>query len=153
MVFRRPDAASSDLRSRPRKSSARNGHSLRFALSGGAPLPRDVLEGLQSALGMPVVEHYGSSEAAQIAANRPVPGGARPGTCGLPWPGTLMIADDLGRALPSGEVGEVLVRGPTVIAGYLDAPDLDQAAFVDGWFKTGDVGSCDRDGFLTLHGR
>jgi thioesterase domain-containing protein len=134
-------------------SDAKTKHSLRFVLSGGAPLPRNILEGLQRTLGVPVVEHYGSSEAAQIAANLPSPGRSKPGTCGIPWPGTLMIVDEDGRQLPPGEQGEILIGGPTLISGYLDAPELNHASFVDGWFKTGDIGSLDDEGFLTLHGR
>ena len=134
-------------------SDAKRSHSLRFVLSGGAPLPQDVQEGLQQALDVPVVEHYGSSEAAQIAANLPKPGCSKPGTCGTPWPGVLTIVGENGEALSRGELGEILVRGPTVMSGYIDAPQLNRAAFVDGWLKTGDIGSLDDEGFLTLHGR
>ncbi len=133
------------------RGDAKTGHSLRFILSGGAPLPRNVLEGLQQAMNVPVVEHYGSSEAAQIAAN--LPGHLKIGTCGIPWPGTLRIVGDDGRLLPSGEQGEILVGGPTLTSGYLNAPELNRECFQDGWFKTGDLGSVDEDGFLTLHGR
>ena len=66
------------------RADAKTGHALRFILSGGAPLPENVLEGLQKTLGVPVVEHYGSSEAAQISANLPPPGASKPGTCGIP---------------------------------------------------------------------
>jgi acyl-CoA synthetase (AMP-forming)/AMP-acid ligase II/thioesterase domain-containing protein len=128
-------------------------HTLRFVVSGGAPLPMDVQDGLQRVLGVPVLEHYGSSEAAQIAANLPPPGPNRPGTCGQPWPDTLAIVGEDGRLLTAGERGEIWIRGPTVISGYLDAPELNQAAFVDGWFRTGDIGSLDEDGFLSVHGR
>jgi acyl-CoA synthetase (AMP-forming)/AMP-acid ligase II/thioesterase domain-containing protein len=135
------------------RTDAKIGHSLRFILSGGAPLPRDVLVGLQDALAAPVVEHYGSSEAAQIAANLPTPGRSKLGTCGIPWPDTVRIVGDDGNPLPQGEHGEILVGGPTLISGYLNAPEVNSASFSDGWFKTGDVGSLDEDGFLTLHGR
>ena len=108
---------------------------------------------LQRILGVPVLEHYGSSEAAQIAANLPPPGPNRPGTCGQPWPDTVAIVGEDGHPLPAGERGEIWVRGPTVISGYLDAPELNQAAFREGWFRTGDIGSLDGDGFLSLHGR
>jgi acyl-CoA synthetase (AMP-forming)/AMP-acid ligase II/acyl carrier protein len=128
-------------------------HSLRFVLSGGAPLPRNVLEGLQNTLGVPVVEHYGSSECAQISANLPSPGRSKPGTCGVPTPNTIAIVGDDGRPLPSSKLGEILVGGPTVISGYLDAPELNRECFLDGWFRSGDIGSIDADGFLTLHGR
>ncbi len=135
------------------RADAKTGHSLRFILSGGAPLPGTVLEGLEASLGVPVVEHYGSSEAAQIAANRPLPGQFKHGTCGVPWPGTVRIVGEDGRDLAAGEVGEVLIGGPTLTSGYLNAPELNRACFVDGWFKTGDLGTIDKDGFLTLHGR
>jgi acyl-CoA synthetase (AMP-forming)/AMP-acid ligase II len=126
-------------------------HTLRLIISGGAPLPAEVRDGLQDVLGVPVLEHYGSSEAAQMAAN--LPGHTKPGTCGRPWPGTLRIVDDEGRELPAGMKGEILVGGPTLTSGYLDDPELNRAVFVDGWLRTGDIGSLDHDGFLTLHGR
>ena len=135
------------------RADAKAGHSLRFVLSSGAPLPRDVLRGLEDALGVPVVEHYSSSEASLIAANLPKPGCSKPGTCGIPWPGSAIIVAADGSRLPPGEQGEILVAGATVIAGYLDAPELNRTCFVNGWFKTGDIGSLDEDGFLTLHGR
>ncbi|MGL3211791.1 AMP-binding protein [Bradyrhizobium sp. BR 1433] len=133
--------------------NARAAHTLRFAMSGGAPLPRAVQDGLQHALGVPVLEHYGSSEAAQIAANQLPPGPNRPGTCGRPWPDTVAIVGEDGHPLAAGERGEIWIRGPTVTSGYLDAPELNQAAFTKGWFRTGDIGSLDEDGFLSLHGR
>ncbi|WP_247516043.1 AMP-binding protein [Bradyrhizobium sp. 190] len=128
-------------------------HTLRFVVSGGAPLLKEVQDDLQRILGVPVLEHYGSSEAAQIAANLPPPEPNRPGTCGQPWPDTVVIVGEDGHPLPAGERGEIWVRGPTVISGYLDAPELNQAAFREGWFRTGDIGSLDGDGFLSLHGR
>ncbi|MFL5159674.1 MAG: AMP-binding protein, partial [Microvirga sp.] len=128
-------------------------HTLRMVVSGGAPLSGAVRDELQQVLGVPVLEHYGSSEAAQIASNQPPPGPNRPGTCGQPWPGTVMICSEDGHPLPANEQGEVWVRGPTVMAAYLDAPELNRSAFVDGWLRTGDIGSLDEDGYLSLHGR
>ncbi len=135
------------------EANAAKRHALRFILSGGAPLPQNVLEGLRDTLDVPVVEHYGSSEAAQIAANLPPPGPAKQGTCGVPWSGIVRIVDENGVDLAPGQQGEVLVGGPTLISGYLDAPELNRASFSNGWFRTGDLGSIDEDGFLTLHGR
>jgi acyl-CoA synthetase (AMP-forming)/AMP-acid ligase II len=134
-------------------ADAKTGHSLRFVLSGGAPLPRNVLEGLEHALGVPVVEHYGSSEAMQICSNLLPPRGSKLGTVGVPWPNTILIVGEDGGRLPSGAQGEILVGGPTVVSGYLDASELNSFSFVDGWFKSGDIGSLDEDGFLALHGR
>lgn len=116
-------------------------YTLRLLVSGGAKMPDDVREDLQAALGVPVLEHYGSSEAAQIAANCPPPGASRPGTCGRPWPDTLAIMGDDGEPVAPGRQGEIWVRGPTVISGYLDAPDLNHTAFLRGWFRTGDIGA------------
>jgi acyl-CoA synthetase (AMP-forming)/AMP-acid ligase II/thioesterase domain-containing protein len=132
---------------------AQAAHTLRFVMSGGAPLPIEVQEDLRRILGVPVLEHYGSSEAAQIAANLPSPGPNRLGTCGRPWPDTVAVVGGDGRPLSAGEHGEIWVRGPTVFSGYLDAPELNEVAFVNGWFRTGDIGSLDEDGFLSLHGR
>jgi len=133
--------------------NARTMHSLRLISTAGAPITREVYDGIQSALGVPVLEHYGSSETAQIASNRPPPGPARFGTVGIPWMGIVKIADANGRPLPAGERGEIWVNGPSVMAGYLNAPEGGRTVFVDGWYRSGDVGSLDADGFLTLHGR
>ena len=128
-------------------------HNLRFVVSAGAPLPDDVCLGLQRVLGVHVLQQYGTAETAQISANLPPPGAAKLGTCGIPPKDTVIIArEDGGQAAP-GERGEVWVRGPTVMSGYLDDPDLNRTAFVGGWFRTGDIGSLDENGFLILHGR
>lgn len=134
-------------------TNVRSIHSLRFVVSGGAPLMREVRERLSDVLGVPVLEHYGSSEAAQISANLPPPGPAKAGTCGVPAKGTVKIVAESGREVSAGEHGEILLGEPTVTSGYLDAPELNRASFVDGWFRTGDIGSLDADGFLSLHGR
>jgi oxalate---CoA ligase len=131
----------------------RDTHSLRFIASGGAALPIDVHDGLQAALGVPVLEHYASSETAQVSSNLPPPGPYKPGTCGIPSPDVVMIVGEDGRRLPPGEQGDILVGGPTVTSGYIDAPELNRSVFVDGWFRTGDIGSLDEEGFLTIRGR
>jgi acyl-CoA synthetase (AMP-forming)/AMP-acid ligase II len=128
-------------------------HCLRFVVSGGAPLPLEVQRGLESALDVPVLEHYGATEAAQISANRPPPGRAKVGTCGIPDEGILKVADEDGTELPHGQAGEIWIRGPTLTSGYLDAPELNRTAFVDGWFRTGDLGRLDEEGYLVLIGR
>lgn len=135
------------------RGDARTMHSLRFISSAGAALAREVHERLQTVLGVPVLEHYGSSETAQIASNLPPPGPSKPGTCGIPWPDIMSIVGEDGKPVRAGECGDILVRGPSVTSGYLNAPELNRSAFVDGWYRTGDVGSLDADGFLTLHGR
>jgi oxalate---CoA ligase len=134
-------------------AEAESNHSLRFITMGLAAAPPDVLEGLQRALGIPVLPCYGASEASVISSNQPRPGRFKPGTVGLPWPGSVMIVGEDARQLPPGEQGEVLVGGATVTSGYLNAPELNRTRFVNGWFKTGDIGSIDTDGFLTIWGR
>jgi acyl-CoA synthetase (AMP-forming)/AMP-acid ligase II len=135
------------------QGEARTPHRLRFLSTAGAPMAREVLTRMQHVLGVPVLDHYGSSETAQIASNCPPPGPSKPGTVGIPWPGILKIVDEEGCPVPTGERGEVMITGPSVMAGYLNAPERNHAIFLDGWYRTGDVGSLDRDGFLTLHGR
>jgi acyl-CoA synthetase (AMP-forming)/AMP-acid ligase II len=135
------------------RPDARTLHSLRFVSSAGAVMPSEVQRRMQSVLGVPVLEHYGSSETAQVASNRPPPAPSKPGTVGIPWPGIVAIVGEDGQPLPPGEKGVVLVRGPSVTSGYLNAPDRNGALFIDGWFRTGDIGSIDQEGFLSLHGR
>jgi oxalate---CoA ligase len=135
------------------RPDAQTMHSLRFISTAGAPINPDVQQRMQAVLGVPVLEHYGSSETAQVASNRPAPAPSKPGTVGIPWPDILAIVGEDGRPLPAGQHGAVLVRGPSVTSGYLNAPELNRSAFVDGWFRTGDIGSIDEHGFLSLHGR
>ena len=126
-------------------------HRLRFVLSGGAPLPEELRVELARALDVPVLDHYGCSEAAQIAAN--LPGALRPGTCGRPWPGAVRIVRPDGSEADAGERGQILLGGATLSPGYLSAGSADRRAFAHGWLHTGDLGSIDADGFLVLHGR
>lgn len=128
-------------------------HKLRFIVSGGAPLADSVRAGLVTALGVPVLQHFGCSEAGVVATNCVPPSAYKHDTCGIPWPGTVRIAGEDGRELAAGEAGEVWVGGATLTSGYLDAPALNRTAFVDGWFRTGDIGSLDDEGFLSIHGR
>jgi len=123
----------------------------RFASSGGAPLGQEIIDSFERTLGFPLLEHYGSSEAAQIAAN--TPDARKPGTVGRPWPETLSIVGEDGQPAAPGERGEIRVRGATVMPGYLGDETLNHEALRDGWFHTGDIGSLDEEGFLHLHGR
>lgn len=128
-------------------------HRLRLASSGGMPLPEQVRENLERALGVPVLEHYGMSEACQISSNLPHPGPCRAGTVGIPPAGTVMVAGADGERVAPGHQGEIWVRGPTVTPGYLNGQEANRAAFAGEWLRTGDLGSLDADGFLRLHGR
>jgi acyl-CoA synthetase (AMP-forming)/AMP-acid ligase II/thioesterase domain-containing protein/acyl carrier protein len=128
-------------------------HCLRFIQNGGAPMAAAVREGLEHAFGVPVLEAYGLSEAGVMAANSVAPEGRKPGTVGRPWPGALAVRADDGAVAPPGVAGEIIVRGSAVMPGYLEDANMNETAFVDGWFRTGDFGVIDADGFLTLAGR
>ncbi len=128
---------------------------LRFIRSCSASLPPQVMHDLEAAFGAPVLEAYGMTEAAHQMASNPLPPGKRvPGSVG---PGTdvrISIRDDQGRELPPGERGEVCIHGPNVITGYENNPEANATAFfAGGWFRTGDQGVLDADGYLTLVGR
>ncbi|MEV1022907.1 long-chain fatty acid--CoA ligase [Streptomyces sp. NPDC050264] len=128
---------------------------LKICVSGGASLPVAVLEGFEQAFGATVYEGYGLSETSPAAAaNQPV-FGARPGTIGQPlWGVDVEIAraevEDRVDLLPTGELGEVVVRGHCVFTGYLGRPEATAEALVDGWFRTGDLGTKDEDGYLRI---
>ncbi|MET9775545.1 long-chain fatty acid--CoA ligase [Streptomyces sp. NPDC006367] len=128
---------------------------LRVCVSGGASLPVAVLERFETAFGAKIYEGYGLSETSPAAAvNQPV-FGAKPGTIGHPlWGVDVEIAraetEDRVELLPPGELGEVVVRGHNVFSGYLGRPEATAEALVDGWFRTGDLGTKDDEGFLRI---
>ena len=122
---------------------------LRFIEAGGDSIPEDVIHELERLLGVPVYISYGSSEAGCISRNNV----RKPGSVGIPVIDHLRIADEKGRALGPGIQGEILIRGETVFSGYEDAPEVNRAVFLDGWFRTGDIGYLDNEGFLYLTGR
>jgi len=128
-------------------------HQLRMAVAGGAQLPENVRSSLQLGLGIPIFAEYGMTETSQISANVPPPGLSKVGTVGVPPPETVTVVGPDGEKVPPGEKGEIWVRGPNVMTGYLNGPELNQAAFSQGWFRTGDIGSFDKEGFLMIHGR
>jgi acyl-CoA synthetase (AMP-forming)/AMP-acid ligase II len=127
---------------------------LRFIRSCSAALAPQVMQALETAFGAPVLEAYGMTEAAHQMASNPLPPSARkPGSVG---PGTdvqISIMDANGNHLPPGERGEIVIKGPNVITGYENNPDANATSFVDGWFRTGDQGFLDADGYLTLVAR
>ncbi|WP_330460928.1 long-chain fatty acid--CoA ligase [Streptomyces sp. NBC_00820] len=128
---------------------------LRVCVSGGASLPVAVLERFEAAFGARIYEGYGLSETSPTATvNQPV-FGTRAGTIGHPlWGVDVEIAradaEDRVELLPPGELGEVVIRGHNVFSGYLGRPEATAEALVDGWFRTGDLGVKDEDGFLRI---
>jgi acyl-CoA synthetase (AMP-forming)/AMP-acid ligase II/acyl carrier protein len=127
---------------------------LRFVRSSSASLPRQVLEDLERCFGAPVIEAYGMTEAAHQMTSNPLPPGVRKvGSVGPPAGPEVAIMDDGGRLLPAEAVGEIVIRGPNVMRGYERNLQANQDAFTDGWFRTGDEGRMDEDGYLFITGR
>jgi acyl-CoA synthetase (AMP-forming)/AMP-acid ligase II len=139
--------------------SARNAASLaqnrlRLIRSSSAALPPSVLAALEAAFGCPVVESYGMTEAAHQMASNPLPPAERKaGTVGLAAGPEVAVMDGAGSLLPAGSTGEVVIRGANVMAGYVENPQANASAFHDGWFRTGDQGFRDSEGYFTITGR
>ncbi|KUN59119.1 AMP-dependent synthetase [Streptomyces canus] len=128
--------------------------SLRFGVCGAAPASAELLTRFEARYGFPLVEGYGLSEGTCGSTINPVAGPRRAGTVGLPFPGQEIRIVDADRSeVPPGVEGEVVVRGPNVMRGYLGRPEETARVIVDGWLHTGDVGRLDADGYLTLVGR
>lgn len=127
---------------------------LRLIRSSSAALPPTVLTALEEAFGCPVVESYGMTEAAHQMASNPLPPEPRKsGTVGRAAGPDVAVMDADGRILPPSETGELVVRGANVMAGYLDNPQANEEAFSEGWFRTGDQGFRDDEGYFTITGR
>lgn len=127
---------------------------LRFIRSSSASLPPRVMQALEETFDAPVIEAYGMTEAAhQMASNPLPPRERRPGWVGLAAGPEVAIMDAGGELLPAGGIGEVVIRGANVTAGYLNNTDANETAFADGWFRTGDQGQMDEQGYLRLTGR
>ncbi|MDE0652054.1 MAG: AMP-binding protein [bacterium] len=137
-----------------RHARAARSAGLRFVRSSSASLPGPVLEQLRDLFGVPVIESYGMTEAThQMCTNPLPPGTAKIRSVGLPAGIELAILDETGQVQPAGTRGEVSIKGLTVIDGYENNPAADEASFTDGWFRTGDQGYLDDDGYLFLTGR
>lgn len=140
--------ARADEDNAPRKSS------LRFIRSCSSPLAPATMKGLEARFGCPVLEAYGMTEAAhQMSSNPLPPGQRRPGCVGKGTGVQISIMDEAGTLLPAGTQGEVVIQGPNVTHGYHNNPEANSAAFTNGWFRTGDQGILDPQGYLTLVGR
>lgn len=137
-----PDAAARDI-----------GAFMRLFVSGSAPLPAHVFDQFLAKFGHAILERYGMTETLMNISN-PLAGERRPGTVGLPLPGvSVRIITGDGRPVAPNEAGEVQIKGDNVFAGYWRRPEATRAAFEDGWFKTGDIGTRSGDGYVTLRGR
>jgi long-chain acyl-CoA synthetase len=125
--------------------------SVRFAICGAAPASVELLERFESRYDIPIIEGYGLSEGSCASTVNPIDGKRKPGTVGLALPGqSIRLVDTAGQPVPRGEAGEVLIKGPNVMRGYLNRPEETARTIVDGWLHTGDVGRFDEDGYLVL---
>ncbi|MBU6499781.1 MAG: acyl--CoA ligase, partial [Rhodospirillales bacterium] len=138
----------------PRHKPAIAAGRLRFIRSSSASLPPQVMTAMEEAFGVPVIESYGMTEAAHQMASNPLP--PRPhyaGSVGIAAGPEIAIMADDGTLLPPGALGEVVIRGRNVTAGYENNADANAKAFTHGWFRTGDQGTLDDAGYLRLTGR
>jgi malonyl-CoA/methylmalonyl-CoA synthetase len=128
--------------------------SVRLFISGSAPLQPETFEAFQTRTGQPILERYGMSEAGMICSN-PLDAERRGGSVGIALPGvSVRVADEHDRPLPRGEVGGIQIKGANVFAGYWRMPEKTREEFTaDGYFRTGDVGTIDGDGYVCIVGR
>ncbi len=130
--------------------------SLKFCISGGAPLPLEVKATFEQTTGCTLVEGYGLTEAAPVCTINPIGALNKPGSAGLPIPGTvveIVSLDDSHRLVATGEKGEICVTGPQVMQGYWMQEEESETALEDGRLHTGDVGHIDEDGYVFISDR
>jgi long-chain acyl-CoA synthetase len=126
--------------------------SLEYCISGGAPLPIEAKRGFEALCNCSVVEGYGLSETSPVVTCNPV-SGSREGSIGLPLPGTeisIRSLEDPTQEMPLGEAGEICIAGPQVMSGYWNKPGETASSFVGRFFRTGDVGYMDADGYVFI---
>ena len=127
---------------------------LRFIRSSSSALPPQVIAELEQSFGAPLIESYGMTEAAHQMASNPLPPRVRkPGSVGPAAGPEVAIMDAAGKLLARGATGEIVIRGPNVTAGYENNAKANSEAFADGWFRTGDQGIMDEDGYVSITGR
>jgi len=128
---------------------------LRFIRSSSSSIPPQVIREIEDIFGCPLIESYGMTEASHQMASNPLPPGVRrPGSVGLPAGPEVAIAEENGRRLKPGETGEIVIRGANVMSGYLKNEKANAEAFTsEGFFRTGDQGVIDHDGYVTITGR
>ena len=124
---------------------------VRFAICGAAPASVELLEKFERRYAISLLEGYGLSDGTRASVVNPLRGPRKPGSVGVPLPGQkIRIAEADGNDVAAGEGGEVLIKGPNVMRGYLHRPEETAKTVVDGWLCTGDVGHLDEDGYLIL---
>ena len=125
--------------------------SLKLVVSGGAPMPVELMKDFEQAFGVRIIEGYGLSETAPVATFNHLDRPSKPGTVGQPlFAVEVMIVNDNGEPVEPGTPGEVVIRGHNVMKGYYKQPEATAEAMRNGWFHTGDIGTLDADGYLTI---
>lgn len=138
----------------PRNADVIKRNPLRFMRSSSSSIPPQVIRELELTFDTPLIESYGMTEATHQMASNPLPPRPRkPGSVGVSAGPEIRIMDESGSLLPPDTVGEIVIRGPNVTAGYENNPKANQEAFVNGWFRTGDQGVVDAEGYVSLTGR
>lgn len=130
--------------------------SIKFCVSGSAPLPTDVCQKFERLTGGRITEGFGLTETSPMTHANPLLGKRKTGSIGVPFPGTdaKVVALEDGRTdLPPGQHGELLIKGPQVMMGYWNRPDVTEATIRDGWLRTGDIAMTDEDGYFYIVGR
>jgi long-chain acyl-CoA synthetase len=131
--------------------SASDFASLRGCISGGAAMPGALLSKFEERYQVQVLEGYGLSEASPVATFNPMDGVRKPGSIGVAIPGVeIKVVDEDGQEVPRGEIGELIVKGPNVMLGYLGMPEATRFALRDGWLYTGDMAKMDEDGYMFI---
>jgi acyl-CoA synthetase (AMP-forming)/AMP-acid ligase II len=129
-------------------------HPLRFIRSSSSSMPPQVIAELEAVFHTPLIESYGMTEATHQMASNPLPPAVRkPGSVGIAAGPEIAIMAEDGALLPRGATGEIVIRGPNVTTGYENNPKANAEAFVNGWFRTGDQGVMDADGYVSITGR
>ncbi len=128
-------------------------HPLRFVRSSSSSMPPQVITEVESTFGAPLIESYGMTEASHQMASNPLRGARKPGAVGIAAGPEIAIMGDNDQLLMPGEIGEIVIRGDNVTRGYENNPSANATAFANGWFRTGDQGVMDDDGYISLTGR
>lgn len=127
---------------------------LRFVRSSSSSMPPQVIQAVEQTFAAPLIEAYGMTEASHQMASNPLPPGKRiPGTVGMAAGPEVAIMDEQGGLLPAGQTGEIVIRGESVMLGYENNPRANAEAFSAGWFRTGDQGVMNQEGYITITGR
>ncbi|MEP6491894.1 MAG: acyl--CoA ligase [bacterium] len=138
----------------PNNAEAVKNHRLRFVRSSSSALPPTVITQIESLYGVPIIEAYGMTEAAHQMASNPLPPKARkPGTVGPSGGPEIRVVDTSGHSVPTGATGEIVIRGINVMREYENNPTANADAFYADWFRTGDQGVMDADGYVAITGR